>query len=363
MFWFLSSNVTEARDTTAFKIQIAFLLDASSSMDGLIHQAQGQIWGLSESLQQVHKRNRTVEVEYAVISYGNYYENPLDFAILHSGFSSQIDSLAEALLEIETYGGEECCGAVIQYALDVLKWSDQKEDLKIIFIAGNESFDQCHVAYQQSIENAKGKDVVVNTLFCGAPGLPDYTIWHEASVLSKGESLTIEMDSIIKYSETFWDDKIIGLNNRLNETLVPQKTTGDTSFKKMLRLDEMTLWLGKYVMCKRIAQKANRSMNEPAWDLVNQYQSDPSIVERSDSTYWPENLWRMTSAQRIIFLQKKMAQRRTYAESIAIYLAKADEQRVIVHGAVAMEQNFDKAVLTCIQQQGKRENFLFPEEK
>jgi hypothetical protein len=359
VFCFLLSSVLEARDTTAYKIQIAFLLDASGSMEGLITQAQGQIWSMSETLLLARKEDKPVQTEFAVISYGNTYDDPLFFSTVHSEFSTNLDSLAEALLEIEVNGGDECCGAVIQQSLDVLNWSKSPGDLKLIFIAGNEPFDQCLTSYQLAIQNAIDKHIMVNTLFCGYPGQPESLLWIQAAEISKGQFIAIETDSIAKYSETFWDDKIIELNDRLNETIVPTRNEGDSLYRKMVHIDEMTQWLGKNVMRQRIAYKSKFSMDQINWDLVNQFRLNPAIVFETDRIAWPQNLYNMSPPQREVYLRKKYMQRSTYMESIELYSIKAEEQSEILVGDEFKDRRLDKAVLDCAKKQGERQGFSF----
>jgi hypothetical protein len=43
---------------------------------------------------------------------------------------------------LRTNGGSEYCGAVIRDASMNLKWDDNNQSMKLIYIAGNEPFDQ-----------------------------------------------------------------------------------------------------------------------------------------------------------------------------------------------------------------------------
>ena len=75
--------------------------------------------------------------------------------------------VSKKLFGLRTNGGSEYCGAVIQDALMELSWSKDTRDLKMIYIAGNEPFNQGPVDYKLVCGNAKYKDVIVNTIYCG----------------------------------------------------------------------------------------------------------------------------------------------------------------------------------------------------
>ena len=76
--------------------------------------------------------------------------------------------MSEELFALKTNGGDEYCGMVIQKATRNLEWSKNKNDLKLIYIAGNEPFTQGPVSYQSAIADAKEHGITVNTIHCGS---------------------------------------------------------------------------------------------------------------------------------------------------------------------------------------------------
>lgn len=53
---------------------------------------------------------------------------------------------------------------MIQTSLQELSWGKNKDDLRLLFIAGNEPFTQGKINYEEAIADAKEKDVVINTI-------------------------------------------------------------------------------------------------------------------------------------------------------------------------------------------------------
>jgi hypothetical protein len=53
-----------------------------------------------------------------------------------------LDLISEKLFALKTNGGNEYCGAVIQDVTQKLQWGKANSNMKLIYIAGNEAFNQ-----------------------------------------------------------------------------------------------------------------------------------------------------------------------------------------------------------------------------
>ena len=149
-------------------IQVAILLDTSSSMDGLINQTRTELWSVINALGDATKYGKRPILQVALYEYGqstiSEAENQLRMV---SAFTSDLDRISESLFALYTNGGNEYSGTVIHNATHDLLWTSSTEDLKVIFIAGNESFAQGNIPFQESIAKAKAEGIIVNTIHCG----------------------------------------------------------------------------------------------------------------------------------------------------------------------------------------------------
>src|SRR3954468_16688157 len=137
-----SVQPAEAKATTETKeplVQLALLLDTSNSMDGLIEQTKGQLWKIVNQFINAKQGGKRPEVQVALYEYGK------STLSAHNGYIRQIqplttdlDKISEELFALKTNGGDEYCGWVIREAVNHLAWSKRPDDLKVIFIAGNE---------------------------------------------------------------------------------------------------------------------------------------------------------------------------------------------------------------------------------
>lgn len=149
-------------------IRVALLLDTSNSMDGLIDQAKAQLWEIVNELSYAKCRGQRPNLEIALYEYGNDNLNAREGYLRKIlAFTNDLDDVSKELFSLTTNGGSEYCGTVINASLEQLDWGNDADDLKMIFIAGNEPFTQGKINYKDAAAQAKEKDVVVNTIFCG----------------------------------------------------------------------------------------------------------------------------------------------------------------------------------------------------
>ena len=147
-------------------IKVALLLDTSNSMDGLINQAKAQLWEIINELSYAKYGIQKPNLEIALYEYGNdHLESSDGFVRQVLAFNSDLDEISEKLFSLTTNGGKEYCGQVISNSLKELEWGENNNDLRLIFIAGNEPFTQGKLHYKEAISNANEKDVIINTIF------------------------------------------------------------------------------------------------------------------------------------------------------------------------------------------------------
>ncbi len=192
------------------KIQLAILLDTSGSMDGLIDQARSQIWKIINEFATVKQNSKTPIVEVALYEYGKSSlpakENFLRQIV---GLSTDLDKVSEELFALETNGGEEFCGAVITSAINGLTWSDNSNDYKAIFIAGNEEFTQGSVDYSKACKDAIAKGVIVNTIHCGGHQEGINGKWQAGALLADGSYMSIDHNARVAHIASPFDKDIV----------------------------------------------------------------------------------------------------------------------------------------------------------
>lgn len=96
------------------KIQIALLLDTSSSMDGLIDQARSQLWKVINELAVAQKDGKVPSLEVSLFEYGkSSIPSGEGYLRMVTSFTHDLDRISSELYALTTNGGDEYCGMVI----------------------------------------------------------------------------------------------------------------------------------------------------------------------------------------------------------------------------------------------------------
>jgi hypothetical protein len=95
------------------------------------------------ALARAKRNGRHPLLEVALFEYGNNgLRESEGWLRMVSDLTTDLDRISKRLFGLTTAGGDEYCGAVIGRAVGKLSWSRSDDVLKVIYIAGNEPFDQ-----------------------------------------------------------------------------------------------------------------------------------------------------------------------------------------------------------------------------
>ena len=252
------------------KVQLALLLDTSNSMDGLIDQAKAQLWRVVNEFVLAKQDGKRPEFQVALLQYGNnslseesgYIQQVLPF-------TDDLDRVSEMLFALTTNGGQEYCGAVIDRAVKNLTWSANPNDLKVVYIAGNEAFSQGTVDYREACKQAITHGVAVNTIFCGPLAEGISTHWKDGALLADGAYMNIDQNIEVAYIPAPQDDEIERLGRTLNDTYIPYGAAGALGLTNQSAQDSNAAHLSREANIQRQVTKSNALYSNSKWDLVD----------------------------------------------------------------------------------------------
>jgi hypothetical protein len=292
------------------RIQVALLLDTSNSMDGLIDQAKTRLWNLVNQFINAKRDGKAPRLEVALYEYGNDRLPAADGHVRKIlGLTEDLDKVSEALFALKTNGGSEYCAWVIGDSLEQLSWSADNRDLKTIFIAGNEPFDQGPKPYAKACEAAVAKGVAVNTIFCGGYQEGADTKWRDGSVLGKGSYSNIDSDKAIVHIPAPQDARIAELNVKLNATYIAYGgRAGEESKMRQVAQDANAAKAAPAVVSARVASKASGYYKNDSWDIVDAAKEGKDITKMKEAEL-PAEMKGMSADERKAFVEKKTAER------------------------------------------------------
>lgn len=339
-------------------IMLALLLDTSNSMDGLIDQAKSQLWKIVNELAEARCENGSrPNVKIALYEYGNDGLSAQEGYIRQvNGLTDDLDVISEKLFALTTNGGNEFCGYVIKSSLNQLAWSPSANDLKMIFIAGNEPFTQGGVPFREACALAKQKGVVVNTIFCGDFNEGLQTDWKSGADVTGGTYMSIEQDRKTVYVPTPYDEKLDAMNNQLNDTYVYYGATGSRKKELQLSQDKNAERYGQANKVDRAVSKSSHVYKNKSWDLVDAAKDDEKVISGVSSDDLPAEMKNMTVDQRKAYVQKKSAERSRIQAEIQS-LSKKRQEYISTHTPQDKKATMlDAAMINAVKQQARTKN-------
>lgn len=336
-------------------IQIALLLDTSSSMSGLIDQARSQLWRVVNALDGATLHGEPARIEIALYEYGNS-ELPTEAGYMRqvSPFTDELDRVAEALFQLDTMGGSEHGGQVIAHALEQLEWRDGA--LRVVYLAGNEELEQGPVPWRRAISDAREQGVVVNTVNCTAGGHPDLG-WAEAAALSGGRLVQIDHDAVAVHVAAPQDEEIARLGAALNATYVGYGRDGQWGIDNQTAQDGNATSFGGSSAVQRAITKSSAQYRNPSWDLVDALDGEAVMLDELDRNELPASLRELSKAELQGWIDDKRKERAAIQARLRT-LAKARDAFVAARQAEAAgPARLDTAIVDSMVQQARDAGF------
>ncbi len=355
------TNIHSTFKRTGPTVQIGILLDTSGSMRGLINQAKDQLWKIVNEVAKANKHNKDVTIQVGLFEYGKSslpgYEGYLQML---SPLTSDLDKVSEALFQLRTNGGEEYAGKVILESVNRFAWSEHKDDLKLLIIAGNESFAQGDVPYRQAIRKAKRNHIIVNTIFCGDMRQGRRMQWEDGARLGNGKYFNINHNDRRVYIATPYDDEIIILGKKLNHTYMSygSKKMRKAKMANVLKQDANSKSLSKSSYIERNIVKSKKQYTQASSDMVSAYMENEDTITKISKESLPDEL-KGKSKKEIKKIIEKKKQKRVLLQKKIKKLEGQRAKYIASKSKKDNNNNLGSAIIKSIRKQAKENGFVF----
>ncbi len=302
------------------KIQLAILLDTSGSMDGLIDQTRNQLWQVVNEFSSAKRHGVTPTLEVALFEYGNDGNSrDTGFVRMLNNFTKELDKVSEGLFSLTTNGGSEYCGFAIKTAVHSLNWSHNNNDIKTIFIAGNEPFSQGPVNYRDALRLASQHGIAVNTIHAGDHQVGIDTGWQSGALLAGGDYMSIDSNRRAVHVLAPQDKRIVELNAQLNETYIPYGQQGRIKAQRQKEQDSQSESISSSLLSKRAITKSSTYYKNSKWDLVDALEEGEVTEEQvasMDKAMLPPEMQAMSAEKKKKYIAEKAEKRAKLKEEI-----------------------------------------------
>lgn len=353
-----------ADDGKQANVQLAILLDTSGSMDGLINQARIHIWKIVNEMTLARQNGKMPRIEIALYEYGNN-DNSRDWMRQVLPLTGDLDAVSEALFGLKITGSEEYCGTVIRKAVNELTWNTADPNaLKMIFIAGNEEFDQGNVLPADAIKEALGKGITVNTIYCGNPQDSDSAGWSTGSRQGDGCFACIDHNAVKADPVTPYDEELAALGTQINGTYLAfgKAHVQRERAARQEAQDAFAVAASPAAMAQRTVVKGKAAYDNKSWDLIDAVKDTGAasvIQELAANDELPEQLRGKSEEEIKALVETKQKEREGMQQKISELNDKRNQWLQDNRKEQVQKESLDDAILKGIREQAVRRQFSF----
>ena len=342
-------------------VDLVIALDVSGSMEGLIESAKQRLWDITNEL----ARARPVPaLRVAILSYGNpTYGEQAGYVRVDLPFTADLDAVNATLFAFRTDGGEEYVARAIQTSLDRLQWSPERDALRIVFVAGNESAEQDpRLTIQQATAAAARRGVVVNAIYCGADGNADAPGWQRVATSTNGRYASIDQNAAaVANVATPFDEELTALSSELNATYIAFGAGGERGRANQAEQDGNAAAMSPAAAASRTVSKAG-ALYRADWDLVDAVESGKALAE-VPADELPAELKALQPAEREAFVLDKAERLQGLQRRIGELAAARGEYIAQLSRESAGATGLDAAILQGLREVAATKGFSFVREE
>ena len=344
-----------AKTKTRPTVDVVFVLDTTGSMGGLIEGAKLKIWSIAN---QIITGSPRPDLRVGLVGYRDRGD---EYVTRVFDLSGDLDEVYGNLMLFQAAGGGDTPEHVSKGLFDAvheLSWSDDERTLRIVFLVGdappqtgyNDGFE-----YKSVCEAAVRKDIIINTIQCGATA-ETAGYWREIAALGEGEYAAIPQTGGMRSIPTPMDEELSRLSEELGSTVV---VFGDEEMKSRKdETDKLVAAMSAPAAAERAAYKS-ASGRMGAYDLVDALEAEEVVLDEIVKEQLPVEMRDMNAEEKRVFIRQKKESREKLNRQIAELSAKRVDYIRDKLAEGGGTDSFDAQVLKMIQDQARSRGLLY----
>jgi hypothetical protein len=329
------------------RIEVAFVLDTTGSMGGLIEGAKRRIWSMARRIGEGRPRP---DLRIALVGYRDIGDV---YVTRTHDFTGDMDEVFARLSDFRAEGGgdgPEHVSAALHAAVHGLTWSSGRA-LRMIVLVGDapphldyqDGFD-----YRRHVGEARQRSIVVESIQCGEDA-QTAQVWREIASAGAGEYARIDAQGGMPVRVTPVDAELARLNAEIASTVVAGGTAAQ-------RAETETRLAARRAMPAAVAAEAagyyGAADRVAAHDLV-----DLPAAEQKKAlpTAAPPALKGKTEAEALAYLQRQKARR----DALQGRVRELTKEREAMLAAGAPTDGFDAKVVDALKEQARRQGIAY----
>jgi Mg-chelatase subunit ChlD len=270
-----SLNTPAAREAV---IDVAFCLDTTGSMSGLLEGAKTKIWSIVNTISTAKPRP---VLRIALVGYRDLHDT---YVTQVFDFTNNLELMYSRLREFRAEGGgdePEHVNQALHESVNKLSWSKNPAALKILYLVGDapphldyqDGFD-----YHKAARRAASSGIIINTIQCGSTASTQQ-IWQEIARIAEGKYAAIDQGGGVVQVNSPYDDELARLSGELNKTYVAYGRSGEKNLAAQTENDTVAM-SAPAGAADRASAKASRLYKNESWDLVDAVKEDEKKLDK-----------------------------------------------------------------------------------
>ncbi len=346
---------------SAPRVEVAFVLDTTGSMSGLIDGAKQKIWSIAN---QLASGNPTPEVRMALVGYRDRGD---DYVTRVHDLTDDIDAVYANLQAYSAGGGgdtPESVNQALHEAVNRLAWSSGDDVYRVIFLVGDAPPHLDYpddVGFERSVRLARQRGIVVNTVQCGTMGHTT-EIWQQIARVGGGTYAAIRQDGGMLAMATPMDEELAKLNRALSETVVPYGAAEERAELEAKR--DRAAEAPPATVASRLGflSKLGGRVNAGRADLVDAIASGATSLDDIAEPELPAELQALPAPAREAFVKEKLEARKQVQAKIDALSADRDTYvaaETARREASGEGDGFDAKVLESVRRQAASAGIVY----
>jgi Mg-chelatase subunit ChlD len=337
-------------------VEVVFVLDTTGSMGGLIAAAKDKIWSIANTLASA---DPAPLIRMGLVGYRDREDT---YVTVATPLSDDLDAVYTHLMQFQADGGGDGPESVNQALYEAVTrpdWSRDAKTYRVVFLVGDAPphMDyQDDVRYAESCRLATERDIVINTIQCGA--MSETTpVWRQIARLAEGRFFQVAQAGSAVLYDTPYDDRIAALSAELDATRIHYGDKAQLAAMQERKREADSIYeaAAPAAVAKRTIFNASRAGSKNflgTQELVADVISGRVDMEAVKTEDLPENLQSMGPAERKAYIAKKAVERQALQDAIAELGQKRQafiEAKVKEEGGG--EKSLDAQIYRCIKTQ------------
>jgi Mg-chelatase subunit ChlD len=334
------------------KVEVVFCLDTTGSMGGLIEGAKAKIWAICN---QIANGKPTPDLKVGLVAFRDKGD---EYITKVFDLSDDLDAIYGHLKKFVAAGGgdtPESVNQALDDSVNKIKWSTDKETLRIIFLVGDAPPHMDYkddVKYPVTCKKACEKAIIINTIQCGTDA-ECTKYWKDICLKAEGSYAAIPQEGGVVAVATPFDARLAEINGDLAKSTVVfgDRRKRDEDSKKA---DE-----AKALPAPAAAERAafaGKGGIAASYDLIDAIKAKTIKLEDLKKEQLPEEMQKMTLEEQKAHLEK-IEKKREELRKEAVDLDKKRADFISKEMAKKKDggkDSFDNQVLEMLRKQAKK---------